>query len=222
MTRLQLALGLACGVALSGCGVQHQVTPDLPPRTTVVELDQDVDYLKHEQENYAIELRMFTGKLDAMENVVSQLRDEFSSYQKDQGRQTVAQLRKLESELLSLTQSVKEHAELIRTLSLQGNEMANSLKHSHGKGKELEQALAQQGKNIKNLEGALNSLLALEQHRVDSRSSAESASLYTVQPGDTLEKIAKRHRVTVSALKRVNRLDRDLIVIGQKLRIPAE
>jgi LysM repeat protein len=43
---------------------------------------------------------------------------------------------------------------------------------------------------------------------------------YTVKPGDTLEKIARKHQVTVSDLKTANRFDDDKIFVGQDVHIP--
>jgi peptidoglycan endopeptidase LytE len=47
------------------------------------------------------------------------------------------------------------------------------------------------------------------------------ADSYVVQSGDTLSRIAKRKGTTVPALKQVNSLTSDLIMVGQKLTLPA-
>ncbi|NCF33612.1 MAG: LysM peptidoglycan-binding domain-containing protein, partial [Proteobacteria bacterium] len=43
---------------------------------------------------------------------------------------------------------------------------------------------------------------------------------YTVVKGDTLGKIAQRHAISIRELKAANNLSRDLILVGQNLRIP--
>ena len=43
---------------------------------------------------------------------------------------------------------------------------------------------------------------------------------YIVAKGDTLGKIAQRHAISISELKAANNLSRDLILVGQNLRIP--
>ena len=43
---------------------------------------------------------------------------------------------------------------------------------------------------------------------------------YTVRKGDTLSHIARRHKTTVTAIKRANNLTGDLIRIGQKITLP--
>jgi LysM repeat protein len=44
---------------------------------------------------------------------------------------------------------------------------------------------------------------------------------YTVRPGDTLFKIARRHGTTVAALRSVNHLRNDRILVGKVLKIPS-
>ncbi|MEC7230003.1 MAG: LysM peptidoglycan-binding domain-containing protein, partial [Verrucomicrobiota bacterium] len=46
-------------------------------------------------------------------------------------------------------------------------------------------------------------------------------SNYIVVKGDTLSKIAARHGISIRELKAMNNLNRDLILVGQNLRIPA-
>jgi LysM repeat protein len=53
-----------------------------------------------------------------------------------------------------------------------------------------------------------------------SGGSAASGGIYTVQPGDTLSRIALRHGVTVTALMRANNLWNHTIYVGQQLVIP--
>lgn len=43
---------------------------------------------------------------------------------------------------------------------------------------------------------------------------------YTVKPGDTLEKIARKHQITLNDLKTANRFADDKIFVGQEIHIP--
>ena len=50
--------------------------------------------------------------------------------------------------------------------------------------------------------------------------SGHIKTTYMVKSGDTLTRIAKVHGITVKALKAVNNLNNDRIVVGAKLKIP--
>ena len=54
-----------------------------------------------------------------------------------------------------------------------------------------------------------------------SRGAVASSGTITVQSGDTLELLAKRHGTTVSKLKEANGLDTSRIRAGQRLKLPA-
>jgi LysM repeat protein len=45
--------------------------------------------------------------------------------------------------------------------------------------------------------------------------------VYEVKPGDTLTRIARNYRTTVKALKSLNRLESDTIIVGATLKLPA-
>lgn len=49
----------------------------------------------------------------------------------------------------------------------------------------------------------------------------EMEVIYTVKPGDSLYRIALENNVTVDQLKKYNNLTSDMLLIGQKLRIPS-
>jgi LysM repeat protein len=53
-----------------------------------------------------------------------------------------------------------------------------------------------------------------------STTASQPATVYVVKPADTLSRIAKLCRTTVSALKAANGLDTDRIAIGMKLKLP--
>lgn len=53
-----------------------------------------------------------------------------------------------------------------------------------------------------------------------SSSKSKKATYYVVKKGDAVEKIARKYKVSSSALMKTNGLKSDLIHPGQKLRIP--
>lgn len=57
--------------------------------------------------------------------------------------------------------------------------------------------------------------------RAPKPAPAKGSTTYTVKSGDVLGTIARRHGVTVAAIKSANNLKSDAIWVGQKLTIPA-
>lgn len=53
----------------------------------------------------------------------------------------------------------------------------------------------------------------------DKANNKDNLEVWTVSKGDTLYSISKKHGTTIDALKRLNGLTRNLIVIGQKLQL---
>jgi len=51
-------------------------------------------------------------------------------------------------------------------------------------------------------------------------SAAEPVRTIVVQGGDTLWRLARRHKVSLEALKSLNGLPTNLIVVGRTLRLP--
>lgn len=81
----------------------------------------------------------------------------------------------------------------------------------------LESTLAKEQENRKNLQEAVQTLLEAINGKKDSN---KNVTTYKVQSGDSLEKIAKKHKTTIQALKELNGLSKDSIIIGQKLKVP--
>lgn len=70
--------------------------------------------------------------------------------------------------------------------------------------------------NVSELKNTLADLLK----KIHSSTTKTRVKSYKVQVGDSLEKIAKLHYVSVEALKANNKLIRDTIFPGQELQIP--
>ena len=70
--------------------------------------------------------------------------------------------------------------------------------------------------NVSELKKTLADLLK----KIHSSTTKTRVKSYKVQAGDSLEKIARLHHVSVEALKANNKLIRDTIFPGQELQIP--
>jgi LysM repeat protein len=92
--------------------------------------------------------------------------------------------------------------------------LSNSLSEYSSKMLAIENAIDAQKKiltELNNLKSTIG-LLANSLEKTDSQT-------YKVKPGDSLEKIARLHKTTVSYLKEINNLSSNKIMIGQELKI---
>lgn len=112
--------------------------------------------------------------------------------------QIARDLRSMEKKLTSIEKSRENSLQDLRDLTTHANETTL--------------ALTQLKKRLEELETDL-----LASHR-----TTDSSIPYTVKSGDSLEKIARAHKTTVDRIKKLNKMEQDMIVVGQRLKIPAE
>lgn len=205
--------------------------------TTVRQLRTDIADLKHEMRNHEDEIRIFDRKIQSQENSFEdfkqQLLDETQS-QRDLTRAATINLEgrtdTLNQSISNLDASVKGLTSDLRLIKTQSNDSVAVLGQYRQKIGELEEIIHTQGQLIQNLEQALKSMVEVWEAKETARelatkpleatSSSDSDKTYKVQSGDSLEKIAKAHKVSVQSLRAANQLTGDRILIGQTLKIP--
>lgn len=188
--------------------------------------------LKHEVSNHESEIRTFDEKLQNQESSFEQLRQmltEDVQAQKDFVRASNINLEgkteTLEQSVNNLDAAVKGLTSDLRQIKTQANESVAVLGQYKQKLTELEKLLETQNQHMQNLEAALHSIMEVMQAKqatkeIPVKFSEEGLKTYKVQPGDSLEKIAKAQKVTIQALKEANQLTNDRIIVGQTLKIP--
>jgi LysM repeat protein len=109
------------------------------------------------------------------------------------------------------------------TESLQKN-VHSDLKQLHANQEQLRDALAQLQKQqqeqklvIDAMKQAMTALTELLQGEAEA---VKPGKIYKVKSGDTLEKIAKQEKTSLSQIKQLNNMSSDKIVVGQKLKLP--
>lgn len=101
----------------------------------------------------------------------------------------------------------------IHQLAAEIVQMKEAVGKSESRLSKLEQTLTQQDQNLGNMQAALNAVLEALEIKV--------TDVYEVRSGDSLEKIARRHKMSLKQLKELNNLKSDRIHVGQKLRVSA-
>lgn len=158
------------------------------------ELQLEIADLKHQIRTFEIDMQLMEEKID------TQKAPEFIDCKALQSRIQMQEntIDKLSSELKILKKDIQQ---LLEHLNKVNTQLA-----THEKGLQ----------NVSELKNTLADLLK----SIHSSTTKTRVKCYKVQAGDSLEKIARLHHVSVEALKANNKLIRDTIFPGQELQIP--
>jgi len=188
--------------------------------------------LKHELKNHDQEIRVLEDRFRNLESSIDQLRGQSQSELQSHKDFTRAISVNLEgkvngsdSKIDSLDRATKGVISDIRQIQSQTNETVASLNQLKERLQQMEKFYEAQMKHMASLEAALQSMVDLVDTKNApiqemARATVEGIGTYKVQAGDTLEKIAKVHKVSLQNLKDANQLTSDRIIIGQTLKIP--
>lgn len=189
--------------------------------------------LKHEMRNHEAEISMFENKLQSQEVTFEHLRQQLTDDVQAQRDFVRASNVNLEGKTETLNQSLTNLETMVRGLmndlrqiKTQSNDSVTVLGQYKQKISELENLLQVQNQHMQNLEAALQSMMEVWQAKEAAKEIVNKANEpgpvrnYKVQPGDSLEKIARSQKVSVQALREANQLVNDRILVGQNLKIP--
>ena len=144
--------------------------------------------------------------------------EDISKAQKDQFKSNASTL---EGKISSLEQIIKNMTADLKKLQSHANDTSSTLQMIKQKLADWDQQIQTQNDNLKNMQAALQTLMEAFQVKMDIPSSLGSnPKSYKVKNGDTLEKIAKAHGTTIQAIKDLNNLKTDRIVVGKTLQLP--
>jgi LysM repeat protein len=167
--------------------------------------------------NCEIELEMLKNSISSQEQVREALEKEMSlllrstketlTESRDGSVQRQKAFDKTLEKLLADLKQLKTHS---NELSSSVNDLSKSIT-------ELKENQRHQGQSVKELEQAMRALTMA----MGGKSSLKSGSsgTYTVKNGDSLEKIAKSHGMTISELKELNQIKNATIHPGQELQV---
>lgn len=190
-----------------------------------------VDEMRHRLNNHESEIRMYEDKLENLETIIESVRDQLNDSSKAHKEQLKGSSSSLDSRITALEASAKGLADDMRQFKTHANESATALAGYKQKIEELAKSIDQQNQNIEHLQAAMRSLMLALNSDAPAPSKSSSASVdpsamgtssitYRIKAGDSLEKIARSHQTTVQAIKELNGLSSDRIVVGKVLFIP--
>ncbi|MDR2540094.1 MAG: LysM peptidoglycan-binding domain-containing protein [Chlamydiales bacterium] len=158
------------------------------------ELQLEIANLKHQIRTFEVDMQLMEEKINAQKP--SDPMDCMALQSRMQMQENIIDT--LSSEIKTLkkdTQQLLEHLNKINTQLI-----------THEKGLQ----------NVSELKNVLADLLK----KIHSSTIKTGVKSYKVQAGDSLEKIAKLHHISVEGLKANNKLIKDTIFPGQELQIP--
>lgn len=189
----------------------------------IKEIKVAVDDIRHEVGNQQAEIRMHDEKFKNVDAIIEHLRDQVEDSAKFYKEQLKNNLAGVDAKLVSLDKVYQGVVQDIRQFQAHSKDTASILEQYKQKITEMEKVIDQQNQNIGHLQAALQSLMdALQGHDQGHQplKHVPSGNSYKVKQGDSLEKIARSHQTTIQAIKEVNGLTTDRIVVGKTLIIP--
>jgi peptidoglycan DL-endopeptidase LytE len=166
----------------------------------VDELRLEIDDLKHALHTTQVDLSLLDEKHKKQDN------------QEAGGLSSLSlQVSSLEKKVLSLETTLNKISSDLRTLN---TALSQTTTQIH----QVETQLSSQDERlneVNKLKGTLTSIAKA----VGNAPTSSSTNTYRVKRGDSLEKIAKDHHTSADALRKINHLSSDRIIVGQELRV---
>jgi LysM repeat protein len=180
------------------------------------EVQTNLEDLRHDTNCFQTELQILDGRIKYYENALSALKQQDIEKQQLKINQIIADLHALEKKWTSFEKLQTTDKREVQQLQTHANETSSSLSQFKNRIEELEQDLLSQNRRFDELVKLKSNIESL------TKSFKTSYKLYKVRSGDSLEKIAQMHQVKVEQIKKLNQLEKDLIIVGQELKIPSE
>lgn len=196
---------------------------DSDTATILRETRDTIEMLRHEISNHETEMRMMSERIDNQEATIASLRQQILDTNQANKELVRGTISNIDTKMNSLEAANKGLITDMQQLKNHANDSTNVLTQYKQDLIELKKINANNIKNVDNLQNAMKSLT--EALQADGEPAKETASngdskTYRIKNGDNLEKIARAHHTTVKAIKEVNNLTNDRIIVGQKLLIP--
>jgi septal ring factor EnvC (AmiA/AmiB activator) len=176
--------------------------------------------LKQKLHCYQVEKEILEEKMSQQESMVESFRQQLRSSQTNNDEMSKGKVAMLEKKIAQLEKANESLMADLRQFKTHANDTSNSLNQFKSKLSNLERDV---NGNMSHMKNALESLISISKKGASSIdiSASSATGVYKVKSGDSLEKIARAHQISVESLKNWNQLTSDRIKIGQELKIEA-
>lgn len=182
------------------------------------EVQTKVDDFEHDLSCYKTEFQILEAKLDSQQSEFAALQEKVQKDYQEKVDSLTARLQELETRNAKMEKQTTQALASLKELAGHAEKTSLALSQYRGKINELQNNLAKQNlqmEEIKQIKSAVEEMAKVLE-------DAPSVSFHRVCKGESLEKIAKKYGVSINSLKKINRLDEDLIMVGQELKIPSQ
>ncbi len=182
---------------------------------TIHEVQTNLDDLRHDLNCFRAEMQILDGRVRCSETALSSMKQQDLEKQQSKIERINDLVQSLEKKwTLFEKKNGFDREEMGRFVSYT-EETSSVLTQFKNRIEELEKEIISQNRRLEVLAKLKGNIEVLTQSL-----QSQATKSYKVRPGDSLDKIAKMHKTDVVRLKQLNRLNSDLIVVGQELSIP--
>lgn len=168
----------------------------------VDELRVEIDDLKYALNTAQVELGLLQERLKKQDQSFSSIKETVSSTT-------------LEKKVLQLEKVLDKAVSDLRTLSQSVNQTLSKIQN-------LESGITEHDKRFDEVTKLKGTLTSISKAIKAPEAPSQPTKTYRVKAGDSLEKIARSHQLSVETLRKINNLSNDKILVGQELRVANE
>jgi len=215
----QVILSLSALIFFSSCSPMKSSPKEEKHQMelTLHEVQTNLDDLRHDLNCFHTEMQIVDGKIKHQEDAIQNLKQQHLEKLQNKIEILTKQLSAMENKSTIFDSKHNNSSTDISKLSYHANETTLALTQHKDKINELEKLLINQNQRLDEIAKIKTTL---EDIVKTIKSDSSNYIIYKVKAKDSLERIAKANNVSVQAIMQINNLDNDLIVIGQKLKIP--
>lgn len=180
----------------------------------------DIEEVKHDLNTSEIEMHILEGKVIDQESTMTNVKDQIIDSQRSRIDALEERIASLERKINTAEKRQDDVKNDLRKLGSHANETTAALSQYKDKIEEVEQELHKQQKKFQEIAKLKDIIEDLS--RELSYQGGFVLKAYQIKDGDSLEKIAKNYNTTVENLKKINRLNTDLIMAGEEIYVPVK
>lgn len=185
---------------------------------TGIKEQRESDYILTEIRTELADLRQQSSHHKVEMQILEEKLEKLQAAKKSDGGAKSNDLSRVEKKVSELEHLLEKAKEDLREIASHANQTTSTIAQYREKILECERQIALQSSaldEISKLKGTLKSLSKAMQE-------TPSVKVHKVKAGDSLERIAKQTGSSIEALRKVNGLTNDRIIIDQELKIPNE